>query len=121
VGEQVQQRLLGDADAAADAECVELAAGDGLVELVAADPQDLRGLADGEHFREAGEGHRSGAGGSMRASAAVGGEATGVVAGVVGGSPSVGLLARFRSRCLSVCRAVGCGGGGTIPRSSAQV
>ena len=49
-GEQGQQGVSGDADAAADADRAQLAAGDGLVELVASDPQDRCGFAGGEHL-----------------------------------------------------------------------
>jgi hypothetical protein len=49
-GEQGQQGLSGDADAAADADRGQLAASDGLVELVASDPQNRCGLAGGEHL-----------------------------------------------------------------------
>jgi hypothetical protein len=54
-GEQRQQGLFGDADAAADADRAQLAAGDGLVELVASDPQDRCGLAGGEHLGQQGQ------------------------------------------------------------------
>jgi hypothetical protein len=49
-GEQGQQGLSGDADAAADTDRGEFAAGDGLVELVAPDPEDRCGFAGGEHL-----------------------------------------------------------------------
>src|SRR5215218_2083891 len=48
-GKQGQQGVPGDADAAADADRAQLAAGDRLVELVAADPQNRYGLPGGEH------------------------------------------------------------------------
>src|SRR5512133_1821503 len=113
-GQQVQQGLFGDADAAADTDRTQLASGDRLVELVAPDPQGRRGLADGEYL-----GHR--------------GQRAGGGAGEVGGAPwrggpvGVAAVARIGSlwpwlllggwccRRRPVCPAVG--GGGTIPRS----
>ena len=54
-GEQVQQGLFGDADAAADADRAQLTSGDRLVELVAPDPKDRGGLADGEYLGQRGQ------------------------------------------------------------------
>ena len=54
--EEVEQCLFGDADAAADADCAELATRDGLVELVAPDPQNRGGLAGREHLGHRGQG-----------------------------------------------------------------
>jgi len=42
--------MFGDADTAADTDRGEFAAGNGLVELVAPDPEDRCGLAGGEHL-----------------------------------------------------------------------
>jgi uncharacterized protein YbjT (DUF2867 family) len=47
--------MFGDADTAADADRAQLAAPDRLVELVASDPQDRRGLAGGEHLGQRGQ------------------------------------------------------------------
>jgi hypothetical protein len=60
--EQVQQGLFGDADAAANADRAKLAAGDRLVELVAAHTQDGRGLAGGEHLGQRCQAAAGGAG-----------------------------------------------------------
>src|SRR5215207_9963590 len=61
-GQQVQQGLLGDTDAAADADCTQLAAADRLVELVAPHPQDRWGLPGGEDLGQRGQGAGGGAG-----------------------------------------------------------
>jgi hypothetical protein len=61
-GEQIQQGLFGDADTAADADRAQLATPNRLVELIAPDPQDGRGLAGGEDLGQGGQRAGGGAG-----------------------------------------------------------
>jgi len=119
-GQQVQQGVFGDADAAADADRAQLAAGDCLVELVAPDAQDGCGLAGGEHLGQ--RGHRAGgwAGEVDRRDGGGRWLAVRAVARLCGGWPWLLPGAWCCGRRRPVCPAVG-GGGGTIPRSRAQV
>jgi hypothetical protein len=111
-GEQVEQGLLGDADAAADADRVQLAAGDRLIDLVAPDPQDGRGLAGGEDLGEGGQGADGGAGQVERRCRGTGRLGLGAVAGIEGGCPWLLLDAWCCGRRWPVCPAVDAGGVG---------
>jgi hypothetical protein len=118
-GEQVQQGLLGDADAAADADRAQFATGDRLVELVAPDPQDRGGLADGEHLGQRGQ--RTGGVGEVEGRPEGGRLGVGAVARIGGGWPLVLLGAWCCGRRQPTGPAVVVGGGGTIPRSRALI
>jgi hypothetical protein len=119
-GEEVEQGVFGDADTAADADRTKLAAGDGLVELVAPDPQDCRGLAGGEYLGQRGQ--CAGRGGcEVRGRRWNGGRlATGAVARIGSGWPLMLLGASCCGRWRPALPAVD-GGAGTIPRSRVQV
>src|SRR5512132_4739233 len=118
-GEQVQQGVFGDADAAADADCAQLAAPDRLVELVAPDPQDRGGLGDGEDLGQRGQCVGGGAGQVQRRRGGGGRLGVRAVAKLGGGWPLLLLGGWCGGRQRSVCPTVG--GGGTIPRSRTQV
>src|SRR4029450_8602370 len=118
-GEEVQQGVFGDADAAADADRAQLAARDRLVELVASDPQDGRGLADGKDLGQIGQCAGGGAGQVQRRRGG-GGWGRRRALPTIGSRWPLLLLGRgCGGRQRSVCPAVG--GGGTIPRSRTQV
>jgi hypothetical protein len=90
----------------------QLAAGDRLVELVAPDPQDRRGLAGGEHLGQDGQRARGGAGKDERRSRGGGQRGVRAVARIGGRWPLLLLDGWCGGRPRPVCPAVGGGGGG---------
>jgi hypothetical protein len=120
-GEQVHQGLFGDADTAADADRAQLAPCDRLVELVAPDSQDGRGLAGGEHLGQGGQRARGGAGHVEGRRGGGGSARRRAVARIGDAWPSVLLRGWCCGRWRPVCPAVGDGGGGTIPRFHIRV
>src|SRR6266545_1671850 len=121
-GEEVQQGGLGDADGAADADRADLAAGNSLVELVAADPEDRGDLLHREHLGEPGK--RVAQVGLRASTRFLGwcGRGLGLrPIDRVTGWPSLHLPASCSSRCGPACPTAGCGGGGTIPRFRTRV